>query len=773
MEEFNRLSRTTTLITARPKSVIKCYKCNVCPFISISQSALSSHKKSHQEIKPESCTKKLTCPGCENVFYAKKSLETHLKSDHQMAQNEIDLLIISLCEESDGDDEKLKEKKKSRISIKNVKILQKPNLVVNESSGGGEEPHQDINTPTRSELFINPFNIQGSRNKISIKNVNILKQPSRQEENDINYIYSTNFRTDSGTFYDDSPNYFHSTNEIIDETENLELQHNLEEENRPKSKIYIKNVDILKNPCFYQPQDTSNELFPQNSGWLNYNSFETTNNHFINQNQIESENHTPDNVIIDIHSNSNSYQNFPSLVEDSSLQKKNKIFIKNVDILKAPNKLHIRTFDELNLLNVDEVQNFQNNPSPSNDEVVILDDYIMPELICDDIVERNFHTENGNDFIFNIDKNHFEDGNYNLTVDNSLSSDEIKTGNEESNFFSENFHSQETDEDILFVCAEEIINSNTPEKIEEEISEKNSGKRISILNNLLIEETPIKIDDKTKNKVRGRPKGQKKSLSETGFRCLKSCMLKFQILENLNYHEKCHGEKISEIICPECNSSDFRNWNTLHTHLWRQHQIDMELFSCSICNFKTPILSLLNNTHIKIHSEERNFKCEEKNCGKAFKNTKQLKNHRRTHRKVELVITKCDKCSATFTNPNSLKKHIEKTHELAEEVKCEVCGKIINSKEALKLHLLTHDSDKKFHCDYEKCEYATNDHNAIRRHKMRHNKSKHYKCPKCSYTSIQSATYRVSDKRLFFTLLLVSLLALSTKTSRISKDFLE
>lgn len=728
------MSRTTTLITARPKSVIKCYKCNLCPFISISQSALSAHKKSHPEIKSDSSTKKLTCPGCENVFYAKKSLETHLKSDHQMAQNEIDLLIISLCEESaDADDEKSKEKKKSRISIKNVKILQKPNLVVNENIVG-DEPHPDINTPTRSELFINPFNIQGSRNKISIKNDNILKQPHRHDEaNDINYIYSTNFRTDSGTFYDDSPNYFHSTNDqIINEPE---LEQNLEE-NRPKSKIYIKNVDILKNPSFSQPED----LFLQNSGWLN--SFETTNNHFIDLNQIESENHTPDNVIIDIHSNSNSYQNFPNLLEDSSLQKKNKIFIKNVDILKAPNKLHIRTFDELNLLNVDEVQNFQNNPS-SNDEVVILDDYIMPDLICDDIVER------GNDFIFNIDKNHFEDGNYNLTVD-SLSSDEIKTGNEEQNFFSENFHSQETDEDILFVCAEEIINSNNhPEKIEEEEEESNSGgKRISILNNLLIEET--KIDDKTKNKVRGRPKGQKKSLSETGFRCPKSCLLKFQIIENLNYHEKCHGEKISEIICPECNSSDFRNWNTLHTHLWRQHQIDMELFSCSICNFKTPILSLLNNTHIKIHSEERNFKCEEKNCGKAFKNTKQLKNHRRTHRKVELVITKCDKCSATFTNPNSLKKHIEKTHELAEEVKCEICGKIINSKEALKLHLLTHDSDKKFHCDYEKCEYATNDHNAIRRHKMRHNKSKHYKCPKCSYTSIQSATYRVSTIYVLF-----------------------
>lgn len=112
------------------------------------------------------------------------------------------------------------------------------------------------------------------------------------------------------------------------------------------------------------------------------------------------------------------------------------------------------------------------------------------------------------------------------------------------------------------------------------------------------------------------------SQDEVLHKCKMDCTMKFKNADLLPLHEKCHDPVIkNKVLCPECKQSDFRNWNTLHTHLWRQHNIDMELYSCDKCNFKTPILSRMVNTHMKIHSDERNFKCDQ--CDKAFKNTKQ------------------------------------------------------------------------------------------------------------------------------------------------------
>lgn len=221
--------------------------------------------------------------------------------------------------------------------------------------------------------------------------------------------------------------------------------------------------------------------------------------------------------------------------------------------------------------------------------------------------------------------------------------------------------------------------------------------------------------------------------------------MRFRSKEIFDYHTRCHIlDNVTTILCPECNSIDFRNWNSLHTHLWREHLVDMELFACDQCDFKTPILSRLNNTHVKIHSSERNFKCDI--CNKAFKNTKQLKNHRRIHRSAEQMPThNCTKCNLRFTNTRSLKKHVERHHNEngREEYKCDECGRISISKDGHKLHILTHKDDKKFICDNDQCHYSTNDHNAFRRHKMKHNESKNYKCPYCDYTSIQSTTFKV------------------------------
>lgn len=218
--------------------------------------------------------------------------------------------------------------------------------------------------------------------------------------------------------------------------------------------------------------------------------------------------------------------------------------------------------------------------------------------------------------------------------------------------------------------------------------------------------------------------------------------MQFKSADLLEIHQKCHADndgKTNKIQCPQCKQTDFRNWNTLHTHLWRQHNIDMELYSCEQCNFKTPVLSRMINTHLKIHSDERNFKCDQ--CDKAFKNTKQLKNHRRIHNGL-VVIQKCVHCDTLFYNQKHMRNHIRSIHDKNVKYKCDICELIFSSVKAKQTHMLNHQKATKLKCP--DCPYTSNDNNAYRRHRMTHNEKAMYNCPCCTYTSIQSTTYAVS-----------------------------
>ncbi|XP_054732711.1 uncharacterized protein LOC129240758 isoform X1 [Anastrepha obliqua] len=303
--------------------------------------------------------------------------------------------------------------------------------------------------------------------------------------------------------------------------------------------------------------------------------------------------------------------------------------------------------------------------------------------------------------------------------------------------------------------------------------------------------TPIAVSVMGGTSVRGRPFGsnrtgitklRKQPLNGDGagvyLKCtVAGCVFRFKKSSTLEYHMRCHSNDSSppSKACPECKGS-FTNWNSLHTHLWRTHKIDMELYSCELCSFKTPIYSRLLNTHSKIHYDERNYKCDQ--CEKAFKNTKQLKNHRRWHRnhnkatstsattkreqpRKDDAITsesqdpasaaaattsvptrnfhRCKDCDAVFSHQKSLREHLCKNAAAA--VQCEVCDRVLTSRSSLKLHMQSHEPARRFKCNV--CDYSTSDHNAFRRHKMTHNtNAKMYACVHCDYKSIQSVAYQ-------------------------------
>lgn len=232
-----------------------------------------------------------------------------------------------------------------------------------------------------------------------------------------------------------------------------------------------------------------------------------------------------------------------------------------------------------------------------------------------------------------------------------------------------------------------------------------------------------------------------KDNSAIKYQCTHNCAMRFSSSKVLSFHEQCHDHsQKNRIICPKCKENDFRNFNTLHTHLWRKHSVDMELYSCDLCDFKTPILSRLLNTHMRIHGTERNYKCE--NCDKAFKNAKQLKNHRALHNEVR-VIRKCEHCDKLFYNKKYLRNHVKSVHEMLNEFKCVVCDNIFSSVVACRTHMLNHTNlSKKFQCD--KCSYSTNDGSGFRRHLKIHEGTKTYECRYCPFRCIQSKQFKVS-----------------------------
>ncbi|XP_055913681.1 uncharacterized protein LOC129947225 [Eupeodes corollae] len=855
-------------------------KCSQCPFLCLQADTLEKHVGSvhfRNNEPSEYQSRKIPCPGCENVFFAKESLEVHLISDHLMVREEAVQLLPDLLED---------QPRKSRIYLKNVEFLREPHrqqeTILSLDEQGFCSAFQNTDTNLINMICDNnnlmtenhpqpgdDVTTQSEKQKISIKSVDVLREPTlmrKDEQNSFDFLppqAPNDHQSDILCLNDGDINRYPNfvpQSDLADLCQEQDQHHHQQQlENQPsekprRPKIYIKNVDILKEPIFLPPDNLTNVLNVNDD--LHFNLLPTNEDEFQGSKFIEGINNEYSfdcggNNFVDC-------ANFLLPSEESSfLQQelpKSKIYIKNVDILKQPqfqehprrstNFLHLRTVDELNLMNKNEVENLiapNLEPNMTNTQHLVTnssENSKNSEEVCGfRMMNQDSNSFNKptdfpntqptiswtNDYVLDgldaiIDSNSCSEQknrHYDLNTPQISIIDEV-------NDVAPDTH----DPEILFVCAEELINDNRdkedgmnsdPKESEQRsfeiveiiddlerdqpsresqpepiVSSSNSTDiggvdkerevsaaidvdlvvvahekgRIYVSDNLMevdkdggggVSQEQSEILDegnKTKPKPRGRPFGSNRTgitklrkmygnttSVETGTKCnFEGCSFRFKKPDVSDYHKRCHNTDDSRLmVCPECKSTNFSNWNTLHTHLWRTHKIDMELHSCELCNFKTPIYSRLVNTHSKIHSEERNYKCDQ--CEKAFKNSKQLKNHRRWHRTIAIApppdVHRCEECGSAFSHLKSLREHFCKGGDL---FCCEICGKTLSSKSSLKLHMLTHESAKKFKCN--SCDYMANDHNAFRRHRMTHDKSKMYICPLCDYKSIQSVAFQ-------------------------------
>ena len=296
---------------------------------------------------------------------------------------------------------------------------------------------------------------------------------------------------------------------------------------------------------------------------------------------------------------------------------------------------------------------------------------------------------------------------------------------------------------------------------------KLANKRTSnaaILPNAVQTETPTTSIDmevksseilKKKKKCESRKKAWKAKQERElqSYTCEKpKCTIKFADYDNLQEHVKYHSDNEKGFACYHCNNFKNDFWQGMANHLWKKHGLDMELYRCDQCDYRSSSYSVLENTHKKTHSEEKNYICNE--CNKAFKNAKQLINHKVRHvkkpqgktetdkvKEVKEYTHVCDLCGKQFPDARPLRIHMDMVHKKKRLHNCHLCDHSAATKGALRVHIRSHTGEKPFKC--EECDYTTSDHNSLRRHKMRHSGERPYKCPFCDYACIQVRLFSV------------------------------
>uniref|UniRef100_T1JIR3 C2H2-type domain-containing protein n=1 Tax=Strigamia maritima TaxID=126957 RepID=T1JIR3_STRMM len=187
-------------------------------------------------------------------------------------------------------------------------------------------------------------------------------------------------------------------------------------------------------------------------------------------------------------------------------------------------------------------------------------------------------------------------------------------------------------------------------------------------------------------------------------------------------HEKDEEEQPKDLLqCNECayqTTKQYRFQRHLRVHRESSPSV-RRLFQCDKCVYKTKrkehYIRHVNN----VHTNKRPYLCDF--CGKAFKRTDALKQHRVIHSTVDPLeiqfrCSVCDKncrshahllehqavhsnvrsflceiCGASFKTRSVQRKHVQTIHKKPRAFSCQICDKRFNTNYALKRHVRLHE----------------------------------------------------------------------------------
>lgn len=291
----------------------------------------------------------------------------------------------------------------------------------------------------------------------------------------------------------------------------------------------------------------------------------------------------------------------------------------------------------------------------------------------------------------------------------------------------------------------------------------------------------------------------------------KGCVYKFETRAKRDIHLKCHNvepaligpggpvpgtaatgtsakeEKKDNFKCYQCGV-EFPRWRECCQHLWKQHQIDVNMLKCPVCDVRFEFAVKVYR-HLQTHRPVKAYSCT--SCGKSFATHSQLLVHESLHKKQQMqraklkaaaskeagtdaegkaveadnegngddeaeeeanadgegkpkaeklpwyAERKCDICGHMFGTSKILSKHIKTVHHKIKPFICSVCGYKSARKITLTIHMRQHSGQKPLEC--KECPFRTADPSALKHHEKRHTKDKWYECKFCGLLTIQAS----------------------------------
>ena len=241
-------------------------------------------------------------------------------------------------------------------------------------------------------------------------------------------------------------------------------------------------------------------------------------------------------------------------------------------------------------------------------------------------------------------------------------------------------------------------------------------------------EAGIEMADTSTDQESASP-GKKGKLRTTCTICNKSVL-------NIEKHMKTrHENKL--FPCEKCNKK-FTSEKKLEIHkcpldpevMAERERENLEQVQCNVCQEMVGKLDL--NKHIKDnHTEEKSFPCSL--CPAVFKDNRGLKFHSEKH---SGNVEKCPICDRVFQGKMLLKRHIKRTHNMAERYHCNQCEKSYKNKQGLQTHIdmvhsgIDRESARVHECDICLKRFFTK--GSVVVHKMQvHEAQKAFQCDQC------------------------------------------